>query len=192
MDVMWSSFPRFSSRRGMSQLHTDIDRFLTVFGAISAAFTQLPTELLKSFQTTLSDPIGIALLEYEWTLVEAATAAPHVPPCPGDAPGQGTPGHLWNPTLRVIAMPFELASEPPPPGAHHDAASLPFVYAVYRTSSHRVRTDALTAVDVSCLAAMETDPAGHQLDATWLHAAQRRGLVVPLSPSSGTPHVETS
>lgn len=179
LDAVSSMFPRFAARRGETLLARDVDDFVQHHGAARAQFVHISTEFLL-FSEGRFDTVTRTLLEYEWMLFSVDASEEAV-----TAPGEGAaPESLadvrLNPTLQLIAVPFDLDQETPEATWTASEDQPPFVYAVYRTPDHRVVTQGLTSIDISALRELadgvsQRDSEGRS---EWIGDALRLGLVV--------------
>lgn len=180
LDVVSSMFPRFSAWRGQTDLAQDVDDFVRNFGASHAQFMHVSTEFVRFSEGRLPDPIARVLLEYEWVLFSAEVSEERVPAPPAGWIAGSLADVRLNPTLQLLALPFDLDANAAEFERMHDELRPPFVYAVYRTADHRVLTRSLTAVDINVFREL-TDgvaPAGSNDRSTWIGDALRLGLVV--------------
>lgn len=180
LDVVSSMFPRFSARRGKAELWQDVDDFVRNFGAVRAQFMHISTEFVRFSEGRLSDAIARALLEYEWVLFSVEVSEERVPaPRAGWAPGCLGEVRV-NPTLQLLALPFDLDADAAESERMLAENFPPFVYAVYRTADHSVLTRSLTAVDINVFREL-TDgvaQAGSDARSAWIADALQLGLVV--------------
>lgn len=180
LDVVSSMFPRFAARRGEKALAQDVDEFVRSFGATRAQFMHLSTEFVRFSQGRFADPITRTLLEYEWMLfsVEVSEELVTAPP---DGWTAGSLAELrLNPTLQLIAVPFDLDAEDAEAERMIGEDRSPFVYAVYRTPDHRVLTQSLGGIDIGVLRELAGGVGQMSSDdrSAWIGDALRLGLVV--------------
>lgn len=177
LDAVTSMFPRFAARRGEKLLAQDVDDFVRHHGAVRAQFVHISTEFVLFTDGRFDDAVTRALLEYEWTLfsVDVSDETVAAPP-EGRVPASLADVGL-NPTLQLIAVPFDLDQEAT--GTIGEARS-PFVYAIYRTPDHRVLTQSLTDIDISALRELTDGVSQSDSDdrSEWIGDALRLGLVV--------------
>lgn len=187
LDVLRCSFPLFGECVGEPALRQLARDFMISHPASRPQFHQLATELVLFAQHREGlSRSQLCLLEYEWTLLATEIDPARVPPAhPGPAmPDEGMVA--VNPTLRVVALPFEvqcLATIASP-------SPYPFVYAIYRAPDHRVMRQPLSGFDGRLLetiggaAAMtipmlidREPPSSHGDLLPWLQHALSAGLI---------------
>jgi hypothetical protein len=180
-------FPRFSARRGEENLARDVDDFVRDFGACRGQFVHISTEFVRFSEGRFDDLITRVLLEYEWMLFSVEVSEERVP----------APASAWNPksladvrlnpTLQVIAVPFELGVEDAEAERMIGENRSPFVYAIYRTPDHQVLTQSLTSIDISILRELSDGVAQSGADnrCEWIADALRLGLVVARHADEG-------
>lgn len=177
LDAVTSMFPRFAARRGEKLLAQDVDDFVRYHGAARGQFVHISTEFVLFTDGRFDDAVTRALLEYEWTLfsVDVSVETVKAPP-EGWVPASLADVRL-NPTLQLIAVPFDLDQEVT---RTIGEARSPFVYAVYRTPDHRVLTQSLTGIDISALRELAdgVSESGSNDRSEWIADALRLGLVV--------------
>jgi hypothetical protein len=180
LDVVTSMFPRFAARRGEKALAQDVDDFVRDFGATRAQFVHLSTEFVRFSEGRFDDPITRTLLEYEWMLFSVEVSEERVTAPTERWAARSLVDVRLNPTLQLIAVSFELNVEDAEAERMIGENRSPFVYAIYRTSDHRVLTQSLTGIDISVLREL-SDGMG-KLDSddqsVWIGDALRLGLVV--------------
>jgi hypothetical protein len=154
LEVVRSVFPRFATRHGEPALTADVDAFVRGHGTAQARFLHLPTEFVRFSQDRIKDTINRALLEYEWTLFSVEIAEQHVPPNSAARKTWAPADISLNPTACLIALPFDLNVDNAVAEQMVHQRRPPFAYAVYRSSDHRVLTQALTPSDISMLRAL--------------------------------------
>jgi hypothetical protein len=180
-------FPRFSARRGEENLARDVDDFVRDFGARRAQFVHISTEFVRFSEGRFDDLITRVLLEYEWMLFSVEVSEECVPaPASGWNPKSLADVRL-NPTLQVIAVPFELGVEDAEAERMIGENRSPFVYAIYRTPDHQVLTQSLTSIDISILRELSDGVAQSGADnrCEWIGDALRLGLVVARHADEG-------
>lgn len=180
LDVVTSMFPRFAARRGEKALAEDVDDFVRNFGAVRAQFVHLSTEFVRFSEGRFEDPITRTLLEYEWTLFSVEVSEERVTAPPGECVARSLADVNLNPTLELIAVPFDLDADDTEAERMIGEGRSPFVYAVYRTHDHRVVTQGLNGVDVSVLRELADEIGRTDSDdrSAWIGNALRLGLVV--------------
>jgi hypothetical protein len=180
LDVVTSMFPRFAARRGQEAVVRDVDEFVRNFGATRAQFMHISTEFVRFSEGRFDDPVTRTLLEYEWTLFAVEVSDSHVAPPPADRTAKSLADIRLNPTLQLIAVPFDIdvADVTAERMAREDRS--PFIYAVYRTHDHVVVTQSLSEIDVGVLREMagETDQTGSEDRTAWISDALQLGLAV--------------
>jgi hypothetical protein len=180
LDVVTSMFPRFAARRGQEVVVRDVDEFVRNFGATRAQFMHISTEFVRFSEGRFDDPVTRTLLEYEWTLFAVEVSDSHVIPPPADRTARSLADIRLNPTLQLIAVPFDLdvADATAEQMAREDRS--PFIYAVYRTHDHVVVTQSLSEIDVGALRKMagETDQTGSDDRTAWISDVLQLGLAV--------------
>jgi hypothetical protein len=178
LSVVKSVFPRFSARRGEKALAQDVDDFVRFFGAEHAQFMHISTEFVRFSDGRISDVVTRTLLEYEWALFSVEVSEARVVTSSRAALQQLSDVRL-NPTLQLIAVPFDLNADDAEAERMIGENRPPFVYAVYRTADHYVVTKSLSVVDITYLQAMtgatQTTSDDHS---AWIDDALRLGLVV--------------
>jgi hypothetical protein len=150
-----ATFPRFAAHRGESNLADDIDAFVSTFGAIEPQFMHLASEFVRFVHDRNYDTVSQVLVEYEWVLFAVEIAEEKVIAFDPHHNCRSFQEIQLNPTTRLIASPFVLSA------TNEEAESMvledhsPFVYAVFRTSDHRVMTVPLNAMDIEILQAVQ-------------------------------------
>jgi hypothetical protein len=180
LDVVTSMFPRFAARRGEKALAEDVDDFVRNFGAARAQFMHISTEFVRFSEGRFEDPVARTLLEYEWTLFSVEVSEERVGAPPEGWGARCLADVSLNPTLQLIAVPFDLDADDAEADRMVGDGRSPFVYAVYRTHDHRVLTQGLNGVDVSVLRELAdgVGQTGSDNHSAWIGNALRLGLVV--------------
>jgi hypothetical protein len=144
LDVLRCSFPRFSALVPQSRLERLAAGFMAGHRAGRPQFHHIATEFVAYAQGLDDLPTRwLCLLEYEWTLLAAEIDPGLVPGAATIDPAAAATRHLAaNPTLRVVALPFDAERPDAPPGEGR-----PHVYAVYRSSRHAVLVQRLGLAD---------------------------------------------
>jgi len=179
LDVVTSMFPRFAARRGQEAVVQDVDEFVRNFGARRAQFMHISTEFVRFSEGRFDDPVTRTLLEYEWTLFAVEVSDSHVV-SPPDRTARSLADIRLNPTLQLVAVPFDLdvAEGTAERMAREDRS--PFIYAVYRTHDHVVVTQSLSEIDVGALREMAGETSKTRSDdrTAWISDALQLGLAV--------------
>jgi len=180
LDVVTSMFPRFAARRGQEAVARDVDEFVRNFGATRAQFMHISTEFVRFSEGRFDDPVERTLLEYEWMLFAVEISESHVASPPVDRTAKSLADIRLNPTLQLIAVPFDLEVTEAVAERMACEGGSPFIYAVYRTHDHVVVTQSLSEIDVGVLREMadETSPTGCDDRTAWISDALQLGLAV--------------
>lgn len=179
LDVLRCSFPLFSACVGELALQQLAGDFLADHPASRPQFHQLASELVLFAQRRAGLPRPqLCLLEYEWTLLAAEVDPAQVPPAPADLAMPDDGAFAINPTLRLVALPFDVQdlATMASPSPH------PFVYAIYRAADHRVLRQPLSALDGQLLEVIE--------GATAMTTSALRDLVPPSSHGDVLPWLQ--
>ena len=147
--VVKCSFPSFFQCMGTQSIERMVDRFMRDHQAERPHFHEIASEIVCFAQQCEAMPRPLlCLLEYEWALLAAEIDPRSVRSPDGTRLSVGDPFAEQlqvNPTLRVVAVPFD---------AHHfsqddlgvqDAQQ--HVYGIYRTSHHVVMTQEFGFLD---------------------------------------------
>jgi hypothetical protein len=150
VDALHCSFPRFCEALSESELRALACAFLARHRAQRPQFHHIATEFVQFAQgeSTLAGR-RLCLLEYEWAQL-AAEIDPACVPATSRDPQPARRMLATNPTLRIVALPFDAEHADEVPA---DASEVPrHLYAIYRTSRHVVLTQALFKTDCLLLA----------------------------------------
>jgi hypothetical protein len=179
-DALSSMFPRFAARRGEELLAQDVDDFVRNHGALRAQFVHISTEFVLFSEGRFEDAVARALLEYEWMLFSVDVSEETVMAPPEGWVAESLADVRLNPTLQLIAVPFDLDQDASSATWAAGESQSPYVYAIYRTPDHRVLTQSLTAVDISALRELADGVSQRDSDgrSEWIGDALRLGLVV--------------
>jgi hypothetical protein len=149
ISVLKSVFARFCARRGEKALAQDADDFVRFFGAARPQFMHISTEFVRFSDGRIADAVARTLLEYEWMQFSVEISESRVAPSQPAAPPKQLVDVRLNPTLQVIAVPFDLDANEEEAERMVAEKRPPFVYAVYRTADHQVVTKSLSLVDIT-------------------------------------------
>lgn len=175
LDVLRCSFPRFSADLGAA-LEPLARGFLAAHAAERPQFHHIATEFVAYAQGLGDLPRrALCLLEYEWALLAAEIDAAQVPPAAAvDAAKAAKLPLATNPTLRVVALPFDVERTDAA-----DAEGHVHVYAIYRTRRHLVLVKRLGLIDRLLIDGIQRlgrlDAAAAQ---PWLQAQDGAGVAV--------------
>ncbi|MBM9914542.1 MULTISPECIES: putative DNA-binding domain-containing protein [Stenotrophomonas] len=179
-EAVQSCFPEFCRLRGGDELQRDVEHFIRHHAASRAPYVDLATEFMLATKDKLNEKQKVAI-EYEWCLIDCDMDARHVPPPP--ATSTAVLQVTTNPTLRLLATPFDLLG-----GAWstNSAAgpSSPYVYGVFRDHRHTVITSALTRNDVNRMLSLATSGNCTPPD-DWTKTKLALGLLVPGRSNNG-------